>query len=159
MATAYIGLGSNINQPVDQLIRAFSALGQLPSTRLVVRSAFYRNAPLGPPNQPDYINAVAALKTALTPLVLLAHMHSIERQHKRVRSQRWGPRTLDLDILVYGKIPFHHPRLVIPHPMLHCREFVLVPLNEINPDLLIPGKGKVKTLIGRLKQSKTLQSF
>lgn len=143
-----------MDQPVDHLIHAFSALDKLPSTRLIDRSALYQSAPVGPPNQPAYINAVVALRTALKPLALLKHLHSIERQHKRVRSQKWGRRTLDLDILMYGKTPFNHPRLVIPHPMLHRREFVLVPLNEINPDLAIPGKGTVNRLVGRLKRSK-----
>ena len=154
MVAAYIGLGSNIDRPVDQLTRAFTALHRLPSTRLVDRSGLYQSTPQGPPNQPDYINAVAALATALSPLALLRHLQAIERRHRRMRRQKWGPRTLDLDILIYGKITLRHPRLTIPHPLLLRREFVLVPLAEIVPALKIPGNGKVETLIGRLKQSK-----
>ena len=154
MVEVYIGLGSNIDRPVDQLTRAFSALHRLPSTRLVDRSALYRSRPHGPPNQPDYINAVAALITALAPLTLLRHLQAMERRHRRVRTQKWGPRTLDLDIIIYGKTTLRHPRLTIPHPLLHRREFVLVPLAGINPDLKIPGNAKVKTLMGRLDRRK-----
>ena len=154
MAEVYIGLGSNIDQPAVHLARALVALDQLPSTRLTKRSSLYQSSPQGPPNQPDYLNAVVALTTALKPLILLNHLHSIERRQRRVRLQKWGPRTLDLDILLYGKMTYRSSRLTIPHPMLHKRNFVLVPLNEINPDLLIPGKGQVGSLVNRLRPLK-----
>lgn len=153
MAEVYIGLGSNIDHPVEQLRRAFRALDRLPSTRLIDRSMLYQSRPVGPPNQPDYVNAVAVLRTVLAPMILLRHLHAIERRQKRVRSRAWGPRTLDLDVLLYGHMTYRHPRLVIPHPRLHQRTFVLAPLCEIDPDLIIPGKGKVKSLLAGLKQS------
>lgn len=154
MVQAYIGLGSNIDHPVDHVTRAFYALDRLPSTRLIGRSALYLSSPHGPPNQPDFINAVAVLATALAPLALLRHLQAIERRHKRVRAPKWGPRTLDLDILIYGKILCHYPQLIIPHPLLQQREFVLLPLGEISPELKVPGNGKVKTLIDRLDRGK-----
>jgi 2-amino-4-hydroxy-6-hydroxymethyldihydropteridine diphosphokinase len=125
-------------------------MAELPSTRLVSRSSLYATEPLGPRNQPDYINAVAELKTALPPLVLLRHLQCIEQRHRRRRLQRWGKRTLDLDILIYGSCVMGHPRLRVPHPSMHKREFVLIPLNEINPRLVIPRAGKIKTLVARL---------
>ena len=125
-------------------------MAELPSTRLVCRSSLYATEPLGPRNQPDYINAVVELKTALPALVLLRHLQCIEQRHRRRRLQRWGKRTLDLDILIYGASVIDQPRLNVPHPSMHKREFVLIPLNEINPWLIIPGAGKIKTLVARL---------
>jgi 2-amino-4-hydroxy-6-hydroxymethyldihydropteridine diphosphokinase len=125
-------------------------MAELPSTLLVSRSSLYATEPVGLPNQPDYINAVAELKTALPPLILLRHLQRIEQRHRRRRLQRWGKRTLDLDILIYGSSVIGHPRLRVPHPLMHKREFVLIPLNEINPWLIIPGAGKIKILVARL---------
>ena len=151
MANVYIGLGSNIEQPIDQITRALSELSALPSSQLVEHSALYKTRPIGPQNQPGFVNAVARLKTSLSPLVLLGHLQIIERRHRRLRVQKWGRRTLDLDILLYSHVPFRHPRLTIPHPFMHKRGFVLIPLYELNPDLMIPGKGRVKALIKRIE--------
>lgn len=138
MALAYIGLGSNLESPLDQVTRAFQELAKLPNTRLLARSALYRSRAVGP-EQPDYINAVAQLETRLSPLELLDALQAIEQAHRRVRIQHWGPRTLDLDLLLYGEETIQHPRLNVPHPYLTQRAFVLYPLADINPNLEFPG--------------------
>lgn len=140
---AYIGLGSNLDSPLRQVRRAIAELAQLPDSRLCAVSALYRTAPLGPPGQPDYINAVAALDTRLSPLALLDALQAIERHHRRVRGAvQWGPRTLDLDILLYGDAQLHEPRLTVPHPQMAVRRFVLQPLVDIAPELQLPdGRG------------------
>lgn len=139
MVRAYIGLGSNLGDPAGQLRSALRALAALPETRLAARSSLYRSAPLGPVDQPDYVNGVAALETFLTPLALLERLNAIEAAQGRVRDgQRWGPRTLDLDLLLYGDERIDSPRLSLPHPGLGQRDFVLVPLYEIAPDLTLP---------------------
>jgi len=139
--TAYIGLGSNLQQPIQQLSQALQRLAKIPQTRLMTASPFYQSAPLGPADQPDYINAVAALATGLSPLELLDALQAIERQQGRVRQgKRWGPRTLDLDLLLYGDQQIHTDRLTVPHPGLGERNFVLYPLSDIaGKDLHIPG--------------------
>ena len=144
--SAYIGLGSNLDDPRDQVSRALHELGALPDTHLVARSSLYASAPLGSPGQPDYINAVAQLTTTLEPLRLLDALQGIEQVHRRVRRERWGPRTLDLDLLLYGDHLIDHPRLQVPHPQMQRRDFVLIPLLEIAPELAIPGQGKVRVL-------------
>ncbi|MHB8424479.1 MAG: 2-amino-4-hydroxy-6-hydroxymethyldihydropteridine diphosphokinase [Gammaproteobacteria bacterium] len=150
---AYIGLGSNLERPAAQVQRAFTELSALPETRLVARSRLYRSRPLGPPNQPDYINAVAALQTRLQPLSLLRALRAIECQHGRQRETdlHWGPRTLDLDMLVYGDATLHTPELILPHPGVHERSFVLYPLTEVAPALVIPGHGPVLLLRDRCR--------
>jgi len=148
---AYVALGSNLDDPARQVRSALAALGRLPDTDLVARSSLYRSLPVGPPNQPDYINSVAALETALTPEEMLEHLQSIERRHGRTREgERWGPRTLDLDLLLHGHSRRDDPHLVLPHPGLHERAFVLYPLFEIAPDLQVPGLGTLRELIGRV---------
>ena len=139
--TAYIGLGSNLQQPIDQIQRALQHLAKISQTRLLKVSPIYRSAPMGPADQPDYINVVAALATRLSPLALLDALQAIERQQGRVREgERWGPRTLDLDLLLYGDQQIHTDRLTVPHPGLGDRNFVLYPLYDITgDDLLIPG--------------------
>jgi len=141
--TAYVGLGSNLDEPVQQVTRALQELDRLPQTRVVGRSALYRTRPLGPQDQPDYINAAARLETALDPLGLLDQLLEMERRHGRVRrADRWGPRTLDLDLLLYGVRQMQDGRLVLPHPELTRRAFVLLPLAEVSPrELPIPGRG------------------
>lgn len=150
MANVYIGLGSNLGRPVEQITLALDGLDGLPATRLLKRSSLYVTKPVGPPNQPDFVNAVALIRTPLAPLVLLGHLHTLETRHGRLRIQKWGKRTLDLDILLYGSQVLRHPRLTVPHPLLHQRAFTLIPLQEIDPDLRIPGRGKVCTLCKRL---------
>lgn len=145
---AYVGLGSNQENPVSQVRRAVHELAALPSSRLYATSRLYRSAPLGPADQPDFINAVAALETRLPADTLLAALQSIEACHGRVRGAvRWGPRTLDLDLLLYGDGVIDAPDLQVPHPGLPQRMFVLYPLNEIAPDLAVPGRGTVRELL------------
>jgi 2-amino-4-hydroxy-6-hydroxymethyldihydropteridine diphosphokinase len=149
--TAYVGLGANLDDPVEQVRRACGELSVLPSTGILALSPLYRSAPLGPQDQPDYINAVAALATQLAPLELLAALRAIEMQHGRRRDgSRWGPRTLDLDILLYGDLRQDSPELMLPHPGLHERAFVLYPLYDVAPELQIPGRGAVRELRGLL---------
>lgn len=146
--TVYIGLGSNLNHPWQQIQQALQALNQLPETRLVRHSALYRSTPLGPPNQPDYLNAVAVLATQLPPLTLLAQLQAIEQQQGRVRTEvRWGPRTLDLDILLYDNQQSQEPLLTLPHAGLYDRNFVLYPLYECTPDLVLPDGQYLSQLI------------
>jgi 2-amino-4-hydroxy-6-hydroxymethyldihydropteridine diphosphokinase len=139
---AYLGLGSNLNDPPAQLRRALRALNQLPHTRLYCYSGFYRSPPLhapGVPVQADYVNAVAGLDTALSATALLTHLHALEHAHGRVRpGLRWGPRPLDLDILLYGDLYSTDPQLRLPHPGLSQRAFVLYPLLACAPDLRLP---------------------
>jgi 2-amino-4-hydroxy-6-hydroxymethyldihydropteridine diphosphokinase len=144
---AYIGLGSNLDDPAAQLTAAIEELAELPDTRLLARSSLYRSAPMGPQDQPDYVNAVAQIRTALEPGVLLDALQAIEQAHGRVRSQHWGPRTLDLDILLYGDAVIDTPRLKVPHPGIAERNFVLYPLAEIDGDHEIPGLGRVRSLL------------
>ncbi|ADJ27705.1 2-amino-4-hydroxy-6-hydroxymethyldihydropteridine diphosphokinase [Nitrosococcus watsonii] len=146
MIRAYIGLGSNLNQPRRQVGQALTELAALPQTKCVGHSKFYRSAPLGPQDQPDYINAVAALDTVLEPYDLLARLQTIEQSHHRVRKRHWGERTLDLDLLLYGDLEIATERLTIPHASLHERAFVLYPLAEIAPHTVVPGRGRVVAL-------------
>lgn len=148
---AYIGLGSNLDHPARQLEIALTALAALPGTTLVARSRLYRNPPLGPPDQPDYVNAVAAIDTDLAPLALLDGLQSIESAQGRVRDgSRWGPRTIDLDLIAYGAATIDLPGLKVPHPGLAARNFVLIPLHEIAPDVAIPGHPPLAALIAAL---------
>ena len=124
---AWIGLGSNLEDPLEQLARAVTGLATLPDTTLVGQSAFYRSRPVGPQDQPDFSNAVVLLETALSPETLLDHLQQLEQAHGRVRLRRWGPRTLDLDLLLYGCETISTPRLAVPHPRLAERDFVLRP--------------------------------
>jgi 2-amino-4-hydroxy-6-hydroxymethyldihydropteridine diphosphokinase len=140
---AYIGLGSNLENPLDQLRRAFADIDKLPDTRMVARSSLYRSAPIGLLDQPDFVNAVAKIETSLAPQVLLQALLHIEHQHGRERTIRNAPRTLDLDVLLYDDIQLNEPGLTIPHPQMHLRAFVLRPLLEIAPDCMIPGIGAV----------------
>jgi 2-amino-4-hydroxy-6-hydroxymethyldihydropteridine diphosphokinase len=135
---AFIGLGSNLEQPLIQVQTALNELAQLPQTELIRSSSLYQSAPLGPPPQPDFINCVAEIDTQLAPEQLLGELQKIETAHHRVRLQRWGPRTLDLDILLYGEKIICTERLQIPHPEIKTREFVLLPLMEIEPNLRLP---------------------
>ena len=140
--SAWIGLGSNRDGPVGQVRSALDALDQLPRTRLARASTLYRNPPMGPPDQPDYVNAVAELATALTAHQLLAHLQVIEADRGRERTgERWGSRPLDLDLLVYGAQRIADPDLTVPHPGVPERAFVLYPLVEVAPQLWVPGMG------------------
>lgn len=148
MTRVYVGIGSNLQQPVTQVRQALQALAKLPDTQLLAESRLYQSAPLGPKAQPDFINAVACLETTLPADALLQLLHGIERAQGRIRDgSRWGPRTLDLDILLYGDEIIRQPQLVVPHPGLHERNFVLYPLHEIAPALMIPGRGPLSALL------------
>ena len=147
MIAAYVGLGSNLEDPLGQIRRALDELARIPETHVTARSPLYKSPPLGPQHQPDYINAVAALDTGLAPLELLAALREIETRHGRRRDgTRWGPRSLDLDILLYGELVMSTPELSLPHPGLPERAFVLYPLHDIAPLLAVPGKGTVREL-------------
>jgi len=134
----YIGLGSNLGDPSRQLDRAVAALAELPDSQLVATSPRYGSQAVGPGEQPDYVNAVAALDTLLAPLALLDALQAIEHRQGRVRTLRWGARTLDLDLLLYGEQVLDLPRLQVPHPRLTERSFVLCPLLDLAPDLCLP---------------------
>jgi len=138
---AFIGLGSNLHDPRSQLQQAFADIGQLPDTKLLAQSSLYRSAPVGYLDQPDFVNAVAKIETALTPQALLHALLEIEHRHGRERTFRNAPRTLDLDVLLYDSLQFHEHGLTIPHPQMHKRAFVLRPLLEIEPDCDIPDAG------------------
>lgn len=146
---AYIGLGSNLEQPQQQVSAAMSALGELPDTRLLARSSLYHSAPVGYADQPDFINAVALIETALAPQALLQGLLVLEQQFGRVRTFLNAPRTLDLDILLYDDLVIADTNLVVPHPRMHERAFVLLPLAELAAGLQIPGKGSVSEWLHR----------
>lgn len=138
----YIGLGSNLDNPHSQLQRAINALANLADTQLIACSSFYQTAPIGP-EQDDFLNAVVKLSTTLGMFALLQQTQAIEQAHRRVRDIHWGPRTLDLDILLYGEQVINSETLTIPHPLMHQRGFVLQPLAEIANDIEIPQKGPI----------------
>jgi 2-amino-4-hydroxy-6-hydroxymethyldihydropteridine diphosphokinase len=138
---AFIGLGSNLGEPQAQVLRALQALGGLPQSRLLAHSSLYRSAPVGYLEQPDFVNAVAQLETGLAPRELLDVLLGLEFECGRTREFRNAPRTLDLDILLYGDLQHHEHGLTLPHPQMHLRAFVLQPLLEIAPDCIIPGIG------------------
>ena len=144
----FIGLGSNLAEPRQQLQAALAAIAELPSSQLAAVSSFYVSDPLGPPDQPRYVNAVAALDTQLAPLDLLDALQRIEQEQGRVRkAERWGPRTLDLDILLFGSRQLAEERLTVPHYHMHARAFVLYPLAEIAPELQLPDGRALQTLL------------
>ncbi len=144
---AYVGLGSNLDGPAQQVESAFARLDDIPDSQLVSRSSLYRSAPFGGIEQPDFVNAVAALLTQLSAHDLLMELQRIEREQGRVRGEtRWGPRVLDLDLLVYSDLTIEDDVLIVPHPGIGERNFVLLPLVEIAPYLVIPGLGVVSNI-------------
>lgn len=151
---AYIGLGSNLADPKGQIKAARIALSRLPETRELAFSALYRNPPVGPAGQPDYVNAVMAVETRLDAESLLAELQRIEAEQGRVRTgERWGARTLDLDLLLYGQRQITTPTLTVPHPGIAERAFVVYPLLELAPDLEIPGLGLLRELTSRISSA------
>jgi len=136
--TAYISLGSNLNDPQQQVMTAVTELNGMPNTEVTGLSHWYCSAPMGPQNQPDYINGIAQLETTLNPEQLLRALQHIENLHLRERKEHWGARTLDLDILLYGNQTIDLPYLQIPHPGITTRNFVLLPLADIEPLLVLP---------------------
>lgn len=153
MTIAYIGMGSNLGDPISQLNQGIDTLKGLSLTSVITISSFYKSNPIGPQNQPIYINAVAKIDTGLSAYDLLDSLQDIESRQKRVRKRRWGPRTLDMDILLYGKEIIADERLYIPHIEMHKRGFVLLPLYEIEQDIEIPDIGAVSTLLEQIYTS------
>jgi 2-amino-4-hydroxy-6-hydroxymethyldihydropteridine diphosphokinase len=148
---AYIGVGSNLNDSRAQVLQAFAKLADLATTRVVLTSPIYRSRPFGPVEQPDFANAVVGLLTQLEPRELLSGLQAIEAAQGRPKErERWGPRVIDLDLLVYGHWRCADPELTVPHPGIVERNFVLYPLADIAPDLEIPGLGRVTELKGRV---------
>ena len=143
---AYVALGANLGDPIATVNTAVEALKGLPRSRLLAVSSLYRTAPVGLKDQPDFINAVAALETELTPTALLEELFAIEAHFGRQRSVRNAPRTLDLDLLLHGSTRSNNPAVILPHPRMHERAFVLAPLMEIAPELDIPGHGPIAPL-------------
>jgi 2-amino-4-hydroxy-6-hydroxymethyldihydropteridine diphosphokinase len=147
VSRAFIGLGSNLDEPVAHVRKAFEELGKLPFTRLLAHSSLYRSAPVGRLDQPDFINAVAHIETALPPQDLLQALLGIEQKHGRVREYLNAPRTLDLDLLLYDDLQLDEDGLILPHPRMHERAFVLQPLLEIASISSIPGRGNIGELL------------
>ncbi|MDE1189563.1 MAG: 2-amino-4-hydroxy-6-hydroxymethyldihydropteridine diphosphokinase [Pantoea sp.] len=154
MTRVYLALGSNLADPLHQVDAALAALDAIPQTRRVATSSLYRTPPYGPPDQPDYLNAVVALETGLSAESLLDQTQRIELEHGRVRkAERWGPRTLDLDILLFGDAVINTPRLTVPHYDMHNRAFMLLPLLELAPQLTFPDGTPLAPLLAALDQS------
>jgi len=151
---AFIGLGANLGDPQAQVRRAFAALAELPRTRLLAASSLYRSAPVGVVAQLDFVNAVAEVETALTARALLEALLAEEKRFGRTREFPNAPRTLDLDLLLFGDHVIVEPGLVVPHPRMHERAFVLAPLAEIAPDIAIPGRGRAVTLLAACADQK-----
>jgi 2-amino-4-hydroxy-6-hydroxymethyldihydropteridine diphosphokinase len=148
---AYVGVGSNLEDPRAQVLRACGRLAQLPLTRLELTSPLYRSRPMGPIVQPEFVNAVAGLLTQLESAPLLEELRALEAAHGRPAShERWGPRVIDLDLLAYAHERRSGPELTLPHPGIPERNFVLYPLADIAPDLELPGLGRVAELAGRV---------
>lgn len=143
MNTAYVALGANLGDPAATVRAAFGALANLPESRVAHSSSLYRTAPVGITEQPEFVNAVAELETALAPETLLAALLEVEQRFGRLRAEKNGPRTLDLDLLLYNDQFIDLPHLILPHPRLHLRAFVLYPLAEVAPNLAIPGRGSI----------------
>ena len=143
MNTAYVALGANLGDPAATLRAAFGALANLPESRVIRCSSLYRTAPVGNTKQPEFVNAVAALETTLAPEALLDALLDLETRFGRRRAEKNGPRTLDLDLLLYNNQELDLPRLSLPHPRLHLRAFVLYPLAEIAPELQLPRRGSI----------------
>jgi len=143
MSLAYVGLGSNLEDPVRQITHAFELLDEIDDSYVIARSSLYHSAPFGPVEQPSFVNAVALLDTKLDSQALLLSLQAIEDSQGRKREIRWGARILDLDLLVHGDREIDQPELRLPHPGIAERNFVLLPLREIAPDLVIPGLGRV----------------
>lgn len=151
--SAFIGLGSNLSDPQQQILRAIKSISQLENCSLELSSSLYETPPMGPQDQPNYINAVIKINSTLKPYELLSTLQAIENQHGRTRDTgRWGARTLDLDILLYDRLISQDPDLTLPHPGLQSRAFVLYPLLEIDKDLNIPTLGPIQPLIVELNE-------
>lgn len=156
MAICYLGLGANIDDPERQIYAALESLTLLKSTQLKNCSSLYSSRPQGPEDQPDYVNAVAKIETKLSPIELLNSTQAIEQQQGRIKLRHWGERCIDLDILLYDQLVLNTKRLTIPHPHMQQRDFVITPLLEITPDLVLPNKKRLADInpefFGELKK-------
>jgi 2-amino-4-hydroxy-6-hydroxymethyldihydropteridine diphosphokinase len=150
VSLVYIGLGANLDQPQQQLEQAFIELARLPNSALIAQSSLYHSKPVGPQDQPDYVNAVALLETQLEPLDLLDALQQLEQDHGRIRKRHWGERTLDLDIILIDDCVIDNERLKVPHPFAQQRSFVLYPLSEITPELVFPNGKTLEQLLTEL---------
>jgi 2-amino-4-hydroxy-6-hydroxymethyldihydropteridine diphosphokinase len=148
--TAHIGVGSNLGDPLYHVRRALEELSHLPLTRVLACSSCYRTAPIGKLDQPDFVNAVSVVETGLSPRDLLRELLGLEARHGRVRGEPNGPRTLDLDLLLLGDSVIREPGLEVPHARMHERAFVLLPLAEVSPDAIVPGRGSIAELAARV---------
>ena len=159
MSLAYIGLGSNLDDPLQQIRSAVTAIASLPQSSIEQLSSVYQSTPVGPSDQPDFLNAALRLRTALDPFTLLDHLQQIEDHHGRERHQRWGPRTLDLDILLFDNTVISSPRLTVPHRELHNRDFVLHPLQEVlTENQLLPNQIDLATLLASCEDNDLLRT-
>lgn len=150
---AFIGIGSNLNQPVEQVFTAFESLKHLPESEWMTASSLYASKPQGPQDQPDFVNAVVQIRTRLSPLALLDELQSLEQSQGKVKKRHWGERLIDLDVLLYDDEVIEHERLLVPHPYLTQRDFVLLPLQEIAPDLVLPDGKKIPGLVDSLSET------
>lgn len=157
--TAYIALGSNLNDPAQQLRNALETLNATVHCRLVAVSAFYQSSPLGPQDQPDFVNAVACVETTLTPFQLLDLLQEIEQKQGRVRLRRWGERTLDLDLLLFDNLMIYSQRLTVPHYAMTERQFVIQPLWEIAPHLRLPNGQRLADIQHKLDEDPSLRQL
>ncbi|MGB0132261.1 2-amino-4-hydroxy-6-hydroxymethyldihydropteridine diphosphokinase [Dokdonella sp.] len=155
---AYVGLGSNLGEPRQQLASALEALDDIDETRVLRQSSFYRSKPWGILEQPDFLNAVAELETRLDPVMLLEELLAVERKAGRQRdSTRWGPRIIDLDLLIYGMQQIRQDGIEVPHPRLFERSFVVLPLAELRPDLIVPGHGPIADAVAMVDSGSCLR--
>lgn len=153
MSTAVIALGANLDDPISHVHRAAQDIADLPNTAITHRSRLYRTSPVGGPDQPDYVNAIVVVSTTREPTALLADLQSIESRHGRIRDVRWGPRTLDLDLIAYDDITRTDAELELPHPRAHERAFVLVPWQDADPNATLSGHGPVAQVLRDLDTS------
>ncbi|WP_416885250.1 2-amino-4-hydroxy-6-hydroxymethyldihydropteridine diphosphokinase [Marinospirillum sp.] len=153
MALAWIGLGSNLDDPIKHVTQALDQLHQLDQTHLVKASQLWQSQPVGPQDQPDFINAVALIETQLAPLALLHQLQALEQAHRRVRERHWGPRTLDLDLLAYEQQVMASTELTLPHPRLYERAFVLKPWAELEADCILPPGQSIQFWLDQLPQA------
>ena len=159
MTRAFVGIGANLGDPVAQVRAGVAALAALPHTRLVGASSLYRTAPVGYTAQGDFVNAVALIETELAPRALLDQLLAIEARAGRERRFKDAPRTLDLDLLLYGDETIDEPGLALPHPRLHERAFALAPLVELDPDCIIPGRGLARELLARIAHDQRIEKL
>lgn len=152
-STAYLALGSNLNNPVQQLLDCCQTLKQHPKIDFIQHSSFYQTPPLGPQDQQDFINAVVQIQTSLTPEQLLQTTQQIEKDQQRIKTRHWGPRTLDIDILLYEQLNYQSPNLSIPHKEMTKRNFVIIPLAEISPKLILPDGTSLTEILSKQDQN------